>query len=169
MRQITLILSFVCFSIISMQAQRVAYVDMEQILTAVPEYETAQKELEEQAERWRQEIAKEYEKIDKMYREYQTREPLMSDEMRKQKQEEIINKEKQVRELQKKRFGPEGELFKKRQSLVKPIQERVYTTIKKLADERKYDFIFSAPDGATVIYANEEKDLTEEVVRRVTK
>lgn len=153
----------------TMQAQRTAYVDMEKIMNAVPEYESAQRQLDQLAERWRQEIAKEYEQIEAMYREYQTREPLMSDEMRKTKQEEIVAKERAVRELNKQRFGAEGELFKKRQSLVKPIQEKVYGTIKKLAEERKYEFIFSAPDGATLIYAEDDKDLTAEVIRRLNK
>ncbi len=153
----------------TMQAQRTAYVDMEKIMNAVPEYESAQRQLDQQAERWRQEIAKEYEQIESMYREYQTREPLMSDEMRKTKQEEIVAKERAVRELNKQRFGADGELFKKRQSLVKPIQEKVYGAIKKLAQERKYEFIFSAPDGATLIYAEDDKDLTAEVIRRLAK
>jgi outer membrane protein len=153
----------------TIQAQRTAYVDMEKIMNAVPEYESAQRQLDQQAERWRQEIAKEYEQIESMYREYQTREPLMSDEMRKTKQEEIVAKERAVRELNKQRFGADGELFKKRQSLVKPIQEKVYGAIKKLAQERKYEFIFSAPDGATLIYAEDDKDLTAEVIRRLAK
>ena len=85
------------FSSFTAQAQRSAYVDMDKILGSVKEYETAQRELEQQAERWRQEIAKEYDQIETMYREYQVREPLLSDEMRKSKQEEIVNKEKSVK------------------------------------------------------------------------
>lgn len=169
MKQLSFLVLFLVFGALSSQAQRVAYVDMEKILESVKEYEVAQRELEQQAERWRQEIAREYEQIEQMYREYQTREPLLSDEMRKTKQEEIVNKEKAVRSLQKARFGPDGELFKKRQSLVKPIQEKVYNEIQKLAKERNYDFIFTAPDGSTLIYAKEDKDLTSEVIRRVSK
>lgn len=160
-----IVLMLVAFNI---NAQRVAYVDMEKIMSSVKEYEVAQRDLEQQSERWRQEIAKEYDQIETMYREYQVREPLLSDEMRKTKQEEIVNKEKAVRTLQKNRFGPEGELFEKRQSLVKPIQEKIYNAIQKLAKERKYDFIFTAPDGSTIIYADDEKDLTEEVIKRLS-
>lgn len=154
----------------TLQAQysKVAYVDMEKVLESVDEYQTAQKQLEQQSERWRQEIAKEYEQIEQMYREYQTREPLLSDEMRKAKQDEIVAKEKAVRALQTERFGPEGLLFKKRQSLVKPIQEKVYAAVQKLANERKFDFVFTAPDGATLIYADEDKDLTADVIRRLS-
>lgn len=153
---------------LEMQAQaRVAYVDMEKIMASIKEYETAQRQLEQEAERWRQEIAKEYEQIETMYREYQVREPLLSDEMRKTKQEEIVEKEKTVRNLQKARFGPEGELFQKRQSLVKPIQEKVYNEIQKLAKERKYDMVFSAPDGTTLIYAADDKDITADIIKRL--
>ncbi len=167
MKYLSLFCVLLMLSSFNAQAQRSAYVDMDKILGSVKEYETAQRELEQQAERWRQEIAKEYDQIETMYREYQVREPLLSDEMRKSKQEEIVNKEKSVRTLQKERFGPEGELFKKRQSLVKPIQEKVYNEIQKLAKERKYDFIFSAPDGSSIIYASDDKDLTAEIIKRI--
>ncbi|WBM74980.1 OmpH family outer membrane protein [Saprospira grandis] len=162
---LTLLLSSMSFSF----AQRAAYVDMTKIMDAVPEYKTAQAELDQLAERWRQEIAKEYEQIEQLYREYQAREVLMSEEMKTQKQNEIIEKEKAVRALQDQRFGPEGELFSKRQSLVKPIQEKVYKTIELLAKERNYDFIFTAPDGSQMIYAKADKDLTAEVVKRLGK
>ena len=151
------------------QYSNIAYVDMEKVLESVSEYQTAQKQLEQQSERWRQEIAKEYEQIEQMYREYQTREPLLSDEMRQSKQDEIVAKEKAVRALQTERFGPEGLLFKKRQSLVKPIQEKVYAVIQKLASERRIDFVFSAPDGTNLIYAVEKKDLTAEVITRLNR
>ena len=152
----------------SVSAQsKVGYVDMEKVLKALPDYQLAQTELEQQAELWRKEVAKEYDKIDQMYRDYQAREVMLSDETRKQKQDEIVAKEKEVRELQKKRFGPEGELFQKRQGLVKPIQEKVYQAIKKLAEERAYDFIMSAPDGGTILYAKPDKDITDEVIKRV--
>lgn len=171
MKQLSLLVILLMFGLSTVQAQysKVAYVDMEKIMNSVSEYATAQKELEQQSERWRQEIAKEYDQIETMYREYQTREPLLSDEMRKTKQDEIVNKEKAVRSLQKARFGPEGELFKKRQSLVKPIQEKVYNAIQKLAKDRKYDFVFTAPDGATLIFAADDKDLTTEVIKSLNK
>jgi outer membrane protein len=108
MKKSALLILFAFFGFTAINAQKVAYVDMEKIMESVPEYAKAQKELEEIAERWRQEISKEYDKIDQMYRDYQAREVLMSDDTRKQKQDEIVAKEKEVRELQKKRFGPDG-------------------------------------------------------------
>lgn len=169
MKKLTLLAFFLVLGLTSIHAQRSGYVDMEKIMGSVAEYKTAQTELEQLAERWRQEIAKEYQQIESMYREYQTREPLMSDEMRKTKQDEIVVKEKEIRDLNKERFGTDGQLFKKRQSLVKPIQEKVYNEIQKLAKERKYDFIFTAPDGSTLIYAADDKDLTAEIIKRLKK
>lgn len=169
MKKLALLIAFAILGSFTVNAQRMAYVDMEKIMESVPDYAKAQKELEEIAERWRQEISKEYDKIDQMYRDYQAREVLMSDDTRKQKQDEIVAKEKEVRELQKKRFGPEGELFAKRQSLVKPIQEKVYTAIEKFANDRNFDVIFSAPDGSTIIYAKADKDVTAEVIKSLQK
>lgn len=169
MKKSALLILLALLGFTTLNAQKVAYVDMEKIMESVPEYAKAQKELEEIAERWRQEISKEYDKIDQMYRDYQAREVLMSDDTRKQKQDEIVAKEKEVRELQKKRFGPEGELFTKRQSMVKPIQEKVYTAIEKFALDRGFDIIFSAPDGSTIIYAKADKDVTSEVIKSLKK
>lgn len=169
MKKIAFLALFAFIGIATVNAQRIAYVDMEKIMESMPDYTVAQKQLEEVAERWRQEISKEYDKIDQMYRDYQAREVLLSDDMRKQKQDEIVAKEKEVRELQKKRFGPEGELFQKRQSLVKPMQEKVFGAIEKFANERNYDMIFSAPDGAVIIYAKADKDVTADIIKSLQK
>ncbi|MCH2045836.1 MAG: OmpH family outer membrane protein [Saprospiraceae bacterium] len=162
-----LVVAFLTFNVA--QAQRVVFVDMDKILGSITEYESAQRELEGQAEKWRQEIARKYENIEKMYRDYQAREPLMSDEARKEAQDKIIQKEQDARDLQKKYFGPEGELFQKRQSLVKPIQEKVYTVIEKYAKDRSFDFIFTAPDGSSIIYANPDKDVTNDIIKRLER
>lgn len=161
------LLSFVVAPNVAQAQARVAYVDIEKVLAANQDYTRAQTELEQQAELWRQEVAKEYSKIDQLYRDYQAREVLLSEESRKQKQDEIVAKEKDVRDLQKKYFGPEGELFQKRQTLVKPIQEKVYQAVKKVAETRNYDFILTAPDGSSVLYAKPDKDLTEEVIKAI--
>lgn len=160
-----LFLLFAFLPLSQAQTSKVAYLDMNKILESVPEYSKAQTELEQLAERWRQEMAKEYDKIDAMYKEYQAREPLLNEEMRKQKQDEIVNKEKALRDLQKARFGPEGELFQKRQSLVRPVQEQVYKAIESFASKGSYDFILSAPDGSTVIYAKGDRDVTNDIIK----
>lgn len=148
-------------------AQRICYVDVNQILESIEEYQAAQKELDRQAKQWRQEIAQEYDVIKGMYNRYQAEQVLMSDEARRQKEDEIMNKEKEVREMQKSKFGPEGELFKRRQSLVRPIQDKVYAAIESYAQDRGYDFIFDRSGNAGMIFTNPEYDKTEDILKRL--
>ena len=162
-------LSFVMVAIFAFtaSAQRIAYVQVNDILESIQEYKTAQTELDRLAKQWRQEIAQEYDVIKGMYNRYQAEQVLMSEEARAQKEEEIMNKEKQVRELQKNKFGPEGELFKRRQSLVRPIQDKVYAAIEEYAQERGYDFIFDKSGSAGMIFTNPEYDKTEDILKRL--
>jgi len=148
-------------------AQRICYVDVNKILESIQEYQDAQTELDRQAKQWRQEIAQEYDIIKGMYNRYQAEQVLMSDEARRQREEEIMNKEKEVRDLQKNKFGPEGELFKRRQSLVRPIQDKVYAAIETYAQERGYDFIFDRSGNSGMIFTNPEFDKTEDILKRL--
>lgn len=149
------------------QAQRFVIVDINAILEKLPEYQQAQKELDEVASTWRQQIAEEYDKIKSMYNKYQAEQVLLSDEARTQREEEIIEKENQVREMQREKFGPEGALFRKRQELVQPIQEKVYKEIESFASDRGFDFIFDKSGNAGLIFYNPEYDKTEDVMRRM--
>jgi len=151
------------------QAQRIAYVDVNLVLESIQEYQNAQKELDRVAAGWRSEIAQEYDKIKAMYNRYQAEQVLLSDDARKQREEEIMNKEQAVREMQKEKFGPEGELFKKRQELVKPIQDKVYAAIEEYASDRGYDFIFDKGGAAGILYANTRYDVTADVLQRLKK
>lgn len=147
------------------QAQRFAIVDVSGVLDKMPEYEQAQKELDKVAANWRQEIAERYDEIKSLYNKYQAEQVLLSDEAREQREEEIMEREKQVRELQKQRFGPEGDLFRRRQELVQPIQDKVYTAIEEYADARGYDAIFDKSGSAGIIFASEDLDKTQEILR----
>ena len=159
------VLFFVGTSTIS--AQRIAVVDINQVLESLPEYQQAQKDLDRQAATWRQEIAQEYDVIKSMYNKYQAEQVLLSDEVRKQREEEIVNKEKSVREMQKQRFGPEGALFKRRQALVQPIQDKVYTTIEDYANAKDFDFILDKGSSAGLLFVNSRFDKTEDIIDRV--
>jgi outer membrane protein len=161
----TLLFVFLCNA--SAIAQKIAYVDVNKILESIDEYQNAQQELDRLAAKWRSEIAEEYDKIKGMYNRYQAEQVLLSDEARKQKEDEIMNKEKEVRDLQKRRFGPDGELFKRRQTLVRPIQDRVYGAIEDYAQERRYDFIFDKSSASGIIFSNPQYDKTEEVLRKL--
>lgn len=168
MKNILLVILFAgAFINQSVEAQKIAVIDLNNILEAMPEYVKAQDQLDKIASEWRQEIANEYDKINSMYNKYQAEQVLMSDEMKRQKEEEIIEKEKEVRELQRQRFGPEGQLFSKRQELVQPIQEKVYAAIDEFAKERAYDIILEKEAAAGVLYVSDELDRTDDVRRKL--
>jgi len=153
----------------AVNAQRVASVDVNKILESISEYQSAQTELDNLAAQWRQDIAQEYDVIKGLYNRYQAEQVLMSDEKRRQSEEEIMQKETEVRELQKAKFGPEGALFQKRKDLVQPIQEKVYSAIENYATQRGYDFIFDKAGSAGLIYSNAKYDVTEDILKSLSK
>ena len=167
MKKITL-LAFLVLASLSMSAQRFIYVDTDYILDKIPEYKKAQEELDAIAQQWKEEISKKYAEIDRLYKEFQAEQYLMDSETRKKKEDEIVQKEKEAKDFQKKKFGYQGELFEKRQELVKPIQDRVYEAIKSLAEERNYDFVLDkASGGATILYANPKYDKSDEILKKL--
>jgi outer membrane protein len=150
-------------------AQRIAYVDVTAILESIPDYQKAQEQLDKIATQWRQEIAVEQDKIKGMYSKYQAEQVLLSDEMKRQREEEIMNKEKEVRELQRLKFGPEGALFKKREELVRPIQERVFGAVQQYAQDKGYEFIFDKGSASGMLFADPRYDKTEDVKNMVKR
>ncbi len=151
----------------SLFSQRFAYVDVDRILNRIPDYQNAQRELDRTADEWRQLIAQQYDEIKGMYNRYQAEQVLLSESARAQREEEIMAKEQQVRELQRQKFGPEGELFTRRQELVRPIQERVYKAIEDYATQRSYDFILDRSTLGGILYSNPRYDVTEDIMRRL--
>ena len=152
---------------ISLQAQRIAIVDINTVLGSMQDYTIAEKEIDRVAAEWRQEIAQEYDKIKSMYNKYQAEQVLLTDDVKKERENEIIKKEEEVREMQKLRFGPEGELFKKRQQMVAPIQDKVFTAIQNYAAERGYDLIFDKSSNTGLLFANPEFDKTEDIIKKI--
>lgn len=145
-------------------AQKFAYVDTEYMLANIPEYKSAQSELDKVSIQWQKEIEAKYGEIDKLYKAYQAEEILLTEEMRKKRQAEIVNKEKEAKDLQKQKFGVDGELFKKRQELVKPLQDKVYNAIKTLAEAKNYAVIFDKSSDLTMLYTNPKFDLSDEAL-----
>jgi outer membrane protein len=146
-------------------AQRFVYVDTEYILERMPDYRKAQEQLDQLAESWRKEIDDKYKEIDKLYKSYQAEQVLLTDEMKMQKQKEIEDKEKTARELQKQKFGYEGELFRKKQELIKPIQDKVYKEIQKMATEKAYDFVFDKSSGLSMLFATPKYDRSDDILK----
>jgi outer membrane protein len=147
--------------------QKYAYVNTEYILDNVPEYKTAQTELDNLSIQWQKEIEAKLAEIDKMYKDYQAEQVLLPEDMKKKKEDEIMKKEKEVKELQKQKFGAEGELFKKRQTLVKPIQDKVYKAIEEVAAESKLDMILDKAGSTTILYINPKLDKSNDVLDKM--
>lgn len=148
-------------------AQRYAVIDSKYILEKMPEYKESQTKLDQFSVLWQKEIETKQAALDKMYKDYDAEQVMLSDELKKKREDELYNKEKELRDLQKKRFGFEGDLFKKRQELIKPIQDRVYTAIQKLAVEKAYDFILDKSEGITVIFADPKLDRSDDVLKNL--
>lgn len=154
---------------VTMEAQRFCYVDVEKILESVDDYNAAQKQLDQFASKWNQQVAQKYQEIEQLYNKYQADKVLLSDKAQQQREDEIIQKEQEARDFQKAKFGPEGELFKKRQELVKPIQDKVYAAIEAYAQKRGYDFVFDRSSDASMLYANPELDKTTDIIDDIKK
>jgi outer membrane protein len=146
-------------------SQSYAIVDTKYILDKMPEYKDAQKRLDQTSMQWQKEIDDRQAALDKMYKEYDAEQVMLSDTLKKKREDQLFNKEKEVRDLQRKRFGFEGDLFKLRQELVKPIQDKVYNAIQQLAVNRMYDFILDKSEGITVIFADPKLDKSEDVLK----
>jgi len=158
-----------CFLLIaaSTNAQRYAIIDSKYILDKLPEYKEAQKTLDQFSVQWQQEVDQKQALVDKMFKDYDAEQVMLSDVLKKKREDELYNKEKELRDLQKKRFGFEGDLFKKRQELIKPIQDRVYNAVQRLAVEKQYDFILDKSEGITVIFADPKLDRSADVLRNL--
>jgi len=163
---IAIICLLISFSAVSM-AQRYAVVDTKYILDKMPEYKDAQGKLDAFSEQWQREIDDKQAALDKMYKSFEAEQVMLSDDLKKKREDELFVREKEVRDLQRKRFGFEGDLFKKRQELVKPVQDKVYNAIQKIAVNRQYDFILDKSEGITIIFADPKLDRSEDVLKEL--
>ena len=165
-------LLFVFLTIIGLQGfviaqQRYAVIDTKYILDKIPEYKDADKRLQTISQQWQKEIDDRQELLDKMYKNYEAEQFMLTDELKKKREDELFVKEKEVRDLQKRRFGYEGDLFKERQRLVKPIQDKVYNAIQKLALARAYDFVLDKSEGITIIFADPKLDKSDDLLKEM--
>lgn len=167
MKKIFLITTCFLLFAFATNAQRYAVIDSKYILDKLPEYKEAQKKLDLFSEQWQQEIDQKQAAMDKMYKDYEAEQVMLSEVLKKKREDEMYNKEKELRDLQKKHFGFEGDLFKKRQELIKPIQDRVYNAVQKLAVEKLYDFILDKSEGITVIFADPKLDKSDDVLKNL--
>jgi outer membrane protein len=148
-------------------AQKYAFVDTEYILNNIPSYKAAKEQLDKTSEEWQKEVESQYADIEQMYKDYQAEKVLLTDDMRNKREDEIIKKEKEVKDLQKKYFGQDGALFRKRQELVKPIQDDIYQAVKDIATENGYAVIFDTSSVPTMLYFNPRYDVSDEVLQKL--
>ena len=148
-------------------AQKFALVDMEYVLKNIPAYEMANEQLNQVSLRWQKEVEAKSKEAETLYKNYQSDMVFLTDEQKKKKEEEVVAKEKEAAELQAKYFGPQGELYKKRQSLMEPIQNDIYEAIKKLSEEKGYQAIFDRASSAGIIFASPRIDVSNDVLAKL--
>ena len=151
----------------SASAQKFALVDMEYILKNVPAYERANEQLNQVSKKWEGEVQAILTEVETLYRKYQSESVFLSDTQKTKAEEAIVAKEKEASELKKKYFGAEGELFKKRQSLMSPIQDEIYGAVKDICEKKGYQLILDRASGGSIIYASPKIDISDEVLQRL--
>lgn len=167
MKKLLLVCAIVMASSWAATAQRYCVIDSKYILEKIPDYNNAQKQLDASSQGWQKEVDGRMQAIDQMYKSYQAERPMLSEDVRKKREDEIVAKEKEAKDLQKKYFGYEGEVFKKRQSLVKPIQDKVYNAVQQYAQSRGYDMVYDKAGGITIFYADPKLDKSDDIVKLI--
>lgn len=148
-------------------AQKFAYVDTDYILDNIPEYKAAQEKVDALSVEWQKDIEEKFAEIDKLYKQFQAEAVLLPEDIKKKREDEIVLKEKTVKDLQKAKFGKDGELFKKKQELVKPIQDKVYNAIEEIAVAGNYSIIFDSASNLTMLYVSSKLDKSNEVLEKL--
>jgi len=147
--------------------QKFAFVDSEYILSKIPAYKGAQDKVNQLSKEWQKEIEADYAEYDKLFKEFQTEKVLLTDDMKKVREQELSKREAAVKELQRKYFGQDGMLFRKRQELMKPIQDEVYNAIKTLAETGNYSIIFDTAGGTNILYTDPKHDKSDEILEKL--
>ena len=172
LKSLILTAAIVCCGVIGANAQvggqKFAYVDSDYILSNIPEYGDAQEELNTLSTKWENEVKAIYDKVSEMYKKYQTEMVLLSEDQKRAREQEIINKEQEARTLQMQYFGSEGQLYQKRTELVQPIQEKIYTALTELSQTKGYTFVFDLASGTSILYASDKVDISDDVLDQLS-
>src|SRR4030095_4200965 len=167
MKKVLLVVCSMWLATFAVNAQKYAIIDTKYILDKLPDYKDAQMKLDDIAKGWQKEIDDQQTELDKMYRDFEAEQVMLSDELKKKREDQLYNKEKGLRDLQRKRFGFEGDLFKKRQELIKPVQDKLYNAVQRIAVQRGYDFILDKSEGITVIFADPKLEKSDDVLKEL--
>jgi len=166
LKKIALVVVLVVVTSLS-YSQSFAYVDTEYILENIPDYKDAQGELDKLSIEWQKQLERRYSEIDKMYKNYQAEQILLTEDMKVKREDEIIKKEKSAKEYQKEKFGVDGELFQKRKELVKPVQDKVYKAISDIAGYKKLGVVFDKSSALTMLYTNPKYNISDDVLKKM--
>lgn len=166
-KKVGLLIALVGLTAVSAFAQRFAYVDSEYILKHIPEYTSAQKQLDALSVQWQEEVDKRFAEIERMYKSYQEDQVLLSEEMRRRREDEIVKREREAKEFQRQKFGFEGDLHKERLKLVQPVQERVSKAIEAVAQAQALDMVLDKGSEVTFLFANPRLDKSNDVVTKL--
>ena len=167
MKKILTTIALALFMAVGAQAQKYALIDLEYILKNIPAYERANEQLAQQSKRWQAEVDALDEEAKALYKKYQSEAIFLSDEQRTKREQEILAKEKQASELKRKYFGPNGELYKKRESLMAPIQDEIYNAVKEICDSKGYSAVVDRASAGSIIYASPKIDISNEVLAKL--
>lgn len=161
---LVLMAALCCIGLPSLFAQKYACVNTQYILSNVPDYAIAQQQIEKFSAEWQKELEGKIQEVDKMYKSYQQESYLLPDNLKRKREDEIVSKERELKELQMKRFGSGGDLDKKREELMKPIQDKVYNAIERIANEKGYAFILDKSGSATLLFVNAKYDISDQIL-----
>lgn len=167
LRNLILAVAAVTFCAAGARAQKYALVDMEYILKNIPAYERANEQLNQQSKKWQAEVEAVQNQAQTLYKNYQNESVFLSADQKKQREQAIVDKEKEAAELKRKYFAPEGELFKKRESLVQPIQDEIYNAVKDIASTKGYQLVLDRASDAGIIFASPKIDISNEVLAKL--
>ena len=167
MKKFLLLALFAIISAVSVYAQKFALMDMEYVLKNIPAYERANEQLTQQSKRWQSEIDDITTEAQNLYKKYQSESIFLSDEQRTKREQEILAKEKLASELKRKYFGPDGELYKKRESLMAPIQDEIYNAVKEICESKGYSAVVDRASAVSIIYASPKIDISNEVLAKL--
>ncbi len=167
MKRLVILFALILGVVGASHAQKFALIDMEYILKNISSYETAQEQLEVVSKKWQGEVEKQQQEVKKLYQSYQSDMAFLSAEQKTKRENAIVEKEKALQELNRKYFGPEGELFKQRQSLIKPIQDDIYNAVKELSEAKGYQLIIDRASAESVIFASPRIDISNEVLQKL--
>lgn len=167
MKKVFLLFSLLLVFVCTVNAQKFALIDMEYLLKNISSYETANQQLESMSKKWQSEVEKAQLDVQNMYKTYQSELVFLSADQKTKKEKEIVEKEKAAQELKRKYFGPEGELFKRREALVKPIQDEIYNAVKEISEAKGYQLVLDRASASSVIFASPRIDISNEVLSKL--